>query len=57
MKEIKKMKVKVLRGDEWQVEEDLVLKERKLYVPKKKELRVEIISLHYDIPVAGYKGR
>ena len=51
------MKVKVLRGDEWQVEEDLVLKERKLYVPKKKELRVEIISLHYDIPVAGYKGR
>ena len=50
------MKVKVLRGDEWQVEEDLVLKERKLYVLKK-ELRVEIISLHYDIPVAGYKGR
>jgi len=33
----------VLRGEEWQLEEDLVLKEGKMYVPKDKELRVEII--------------
>ena len=33
----------MLRGEEWQLEEDLVLKEGKMYVPKDKELRVEII--------------
>jgi len=35
----------------------LVLKEGKVYVPKDKELRVEIIQLHYDIPVAEHGGR
>ena len=40
-----------------QIEEDLVLKEEKIYVPKNKELRAEIIQLHHDILVAGYRGR
>jgi len=40
---MKKVGVKVLQGDEWQIEEGLVLKEKKIYVPKNKELRVEII--------------
>jgi len=35
--------VKVLREEEWQIERDLVLKERKVYVPKDEALRVEII--------------
>jgi len=39
---MKKAKVKVLRGDEWQVEEDLVLK-KKIYVIKDEKLRIEII--------------
>jgi len=34
-----------------------VLKKRKLYVPKDKELRGEIIWLHHDTPVAGYRGK
>jgi len=38
-----KILVKVLWGDEWQIEEDLVLKKEKVYVPKNEELRVEII--------------
>ena len=37
------MRVKVLQEDEWQIEEDLVLKKGKVYVPKDKELRIEII--------------
>jgi len=32
-----------LRGDEWQIKEDLVLKEEKMYVLNNEELRVEII--------------
>jgi len=30
--------VKILRNEEWQIEGELVLKERKVYVPKDKEL-------------------
>ena len=56
VEEMKKMGVKGLQGDEWQLEEDLVLKEGKIYVPKNKELRIEIIQLHHDVLVAGYEG-
>jgi len=48
---MKKVGVKVLCGDEWQIDRELVLKEGKVYVSKDKELRVEIIQLHYDISV------
>jgi len=34
-----------------------VLKEKKMYVLKDKELRVEIIWLHHDILVAGHGER
>jgi len=43
VEEIKKVGVKVLQGEEWQIEGDLVLKEGKVYVPKNVELRTEII--------------
>ena len=39
------------------MEEDLVLKEGKMYVLKDKELRAKIIQLYHDIPVAEYGGR
>ena len=32
---MKKAEVKVLKGEEWQIERDLVLKEKKIYVLKK----------------------
>jgi len=32
-----------LQEEEWQIEEELVLKEEKVYILKDKELRVEII--------------
>jgi len=40
---MKKAGVKVLQGDEWQIERELVLKKEKVYVPKDEDLRVEII--------------
>ena len=43
VEEIKKMRVKKLQENKWQIEEELVLKEEKIYVPKDKELRAEII--------------
>jgi len=57
VEEMKKTKVKMLREEEWQIEEELVLKEEKMYVPKNEELRVEIIQLHYNTPVAGHRGK
>ena len=36
---------------------NLVLKEEKMYVLMDKELRVEIIQLHHNILVEGYRGR
>ena len=43
VEEMKKTGVKVLRNDEWQIENELVLKEKKVYTPKDEELRLEII--------------
>ena len=56
VEEMKKAGVKELRGEDWKLEEDLVLKERKVYVPKDEELRAEVIQLHHDVPVAGHGG-
>ena len=43
VEEIKKAGVKMLQGEEWQVEGDLVLKEGKVYVLKDEMLKTEII--------------
>ena len=55
VEKMKKAAVKTLRDEEWQIEEELVLKERRVYVPKDEKLRVEIIRLHHDMPIAGYE--
>ena len=34
-----------------------MLKEGKVYIPKDKELRAEIVQLHYDVPVVEHGGR
>jgi len=57
VEQIKKAGVKVLREEEWQIEGDLVLKKEKVYMPKDKVLRVEIIWLYHDIPVARHRGK
>ena len=55
VEEMKKAGVKTLRDEEWQIEEELVLKEGKVYVPKDEKLRVEIIWLHHDMLIAEYE--
>jgi len=57
VEEIKKAKVKELRGEEWKIEGDLVIKEGKIYVPKDVKLRTEIIWLHYDVLAAEHGGQ
>jgi len=57
VEEMKKAGVKMLRNEEWQVEEGLVLKEGRVYMPKDEKLRVEIIRLHHDTPIAGHGGQ
>ena len=57
VEEMKKAGVKTLRDEEWQIEERLVLKEGRVYVPKDEKLRVEVIRLHYDMLIAGHGGQ
>ena len=54
---MKKAGVKIVRGDQWQIEKELVLKEGNVYMPKDEKLRAEIIWLHHDVPVAGHGGK
>ena len=56
VEEMKKAGVKMLRNEEWQIEEGLVLKEGRVYMPKDEKLRVEIIRLHHDMPTTGHGG-
>ena len=57
VEEMKKVGVKELRGNEWKIEGDLVLKKEKIYMLKDEELRVEVIQLHHDVPAVGHEGR
>jgi len=54
---MKKVRVKVLQGDEWQIEEDLELKEGKVYILKDRALKVKTTQLHYDVSIAEHGGR
>ena len=57
VEEMKKAGVRELRGNEWKIEGDVILKEGKIYVLKDEELRVEVIWLHHDVPAAGHGER
>jgi len=56
VEKIKKVRVKVLRNNKWQIEGKLVLKEEKIYVLKDKELRLEIVWLHYNTLIVEHRG-
>ena len=57
VEKMKKARVKELWENEWQVEEELVLKEGKIYVLKEAELRAEIIWLHHDVLTARHREK
>ena len=56
VEEIKKAGVKILRDEEWREVDDIIYKERKVYVSKDNKVRAEIIRLHHNMPVGGYGG-
>ena len=43
VEKIKKAEVKILRGDEWKSKDNLILRERKVYILMNNELRLEVI--------------
>jgi len=57
VEEMKRAGVKILRDEEWCQEDGLMLKEVKVYVPKDKRLRAEVIRLHHDTSIGGYRGQ
>jgi len=57
VEEMKKAGVKVLRSEKWQIKDDLVLKEEKVYMLRNEKLRMEIIQLHHDMLIAGHGGQ
>jgi len=56
VEELKRAGIKALKDEEWEVEDRIVLKERKIYILEE-DLRREIIQLHHDTPVGGHRGR
>ena len=56
VEELKRAGIKTLKDEEWEVEDGIVMREGRIYIPEK-ELRGEIIRLHHDTPVGGHGER
>jgi len=56
VEELKRAGIKTLKDEEWKIEDGIVLKKGRIYVPEG-DLRREIIQLHYDTPVGGHGER
>jgi len=56
VEELKKARIKILRDEEWEVEDRIVMKEGRIYMPEE-DLRRKIIQLHHDTTVGGHGGR
>jgi len=56
VEEMKQAGVKMLRDKEWREVDGIMYKKGKVYVPKDKKLRTEIIRLHHNMPIGGHGG-
>ena len=56
VEELKRAEIKTLKDEEWEIEDGIVMKEGRIYVPEGK-LRKEIIRLHYNTPVEKHGGK
>ena len=56
VEELKRAGIKMLKDEEWEVEDGIVMKEGRIYIPEG-ELRGEIIRLHHNTPVEGHGRR
>ena len=57
VEEMEQAGVKMLRDEEWHQEDGLMLKKGKVYVPRDEKLRAEVIRLHHNTSVGGYRGQ
>ena len=56
VEELKRAGMKSLRDEEQSIEKGVVMKEGCIYILER-ELRGEVVCLHHDMPVGGYRGR
>jgi len=56
VEELKKSGIKSIKDEEWSIEDRLVLKEERIYVPEG-ALRVEVIQRHHNTAMGGHRGR
>jgi len=56
VEELKKSGIKSIKDEEWSVEDRLVLKKERIYVPEG-ALRAEVIQRHHDTAVGEHRGR
>ena len=55
VEDMKQAEVKMLRDEKQREVDGIMYKEEKVYVPRDKKLRVEIIWLYYDMPVGRHR--
>jgi len=55
VEEMKQTGVKMLRDEEWREKNSLMLRDGKVYILQDEKLRVEVIWLHYNIPIRGHR--
>ena len=56
VEELKRSGIKSIKDEEWLIEDRLVLKKERIYMPEG-ALRVEVIWQHHDTTVGGHGGR
>jgi len=56
VEELKKAGIKMLKDEEWEIKDGIVIKEGRIYVPEG-ELRRKIIQLHHNTPIGRHGGR
>jgi len=53
VEELKKTGIKTLRNEEWKIEDRIIMKEGRIYVPEG-ELRSKVIQLHHNTLVGRH---
>ena len=54
---MKQAGVKILKDEQQQEKNELMLRDEKIYVLRDKKLRTKVIQLYYDTLIEEYKGQ
>jgi len=57
VEEMKQAGVKMLRDEQWREVDGIMYKEEKVYMPKDKKLKAEIVRLYHNTPIGGHGGQ